>query len=132
MSQAQKRAPIYTREELEEKLKRLNEKVKKLHVLWSEASRLLDEVKRIIRGEVCWTITDKLYSAVDDLEAIVKSAIEDMAFHEILFDDVEGPYDLEFYQKPLGVVMLKENDVKPVVIWTDYEIVWYSEGERDE
>jgi hypothetical protein len=55
MSQAP--TPIYTREELEEKLKRLNEKVKKLYVLWSEASR-------------------------------------------------------------------------PVVIWTDYKIVWYSEGEE--
>jgi hypothetical protein len=131
-AQSKPQAPIYTREELEEKLRRLNEKLRHIAEKMREVSRLLDEVKRIIRGEVCWTIADKLYSAIDDLEAIVKNAIEDMAFHEIAFDDAEGPYDiLEFYQKPLGVVMLKENDVvKPVVIWTNYEIVWYSEGEE--
>jgi len=129
---------VYTREELENRLRELNEKVRRVYELWSEALRLLNKVVREIRGEVCWTITEKLYRAVNEIRDAVKDAIEDMAFHKIVFEDIEkfdiNPYDfLEFYEKPLGVVLLKENEsAKPIVIYTDYSRVWYTEGERYE
>jgi hypothetical protein len=126
---------VYTREELERKLHELNEKVRMVYALWNETIVPLNELKRIIRREVCWTITDKLYRAVNDLWEIIKDAIEDMAFHKILFDEKYdiNLCDLEFYKKPLGVVLVKDNGaVKPVVVWTDYETVGYYEDEKDE
>jgi len=43
---------------------------------------------------------------------------------------VSFPYETE---RQLGVALLKDGEsVKPVVVWTDYDEIDYSEGEKSE
>ena len=135
-------APIYTREELEEQLRKLQSKLDSILGEFSEARRKLVETHYKLYK--MWTVSadtaDKVYSAIRELESAVYDAIDEMIVNELELDTDIEKYEREYNvvfsyteERLLGVVMLKDNDtVKPVVIWTDYREVGYYEGEKDE
>jgi len=135
-------APIYTREELEEILRVLSERVKYLAELLERAEKSIREIYYVLyyKSKVDIKIVDKVSEISHELKSSVYDAIDEMIVTELQLDtDIEKyekQYNVKFpyvSERHLGVVMLKENDaVKPVVIWTDYFVVGYYEGERNE
>jgi len=83
---------------------------------------------------------EKLRDAEIQLRDAVYDAVDEMIVRELQLDvDIdkyEEQYNVRFLydsERQLGVALVAEGDkVKPVVIWTDYEVVGYYEGERSE
>jgi hypothetical protein len=135
-------APIYTREELEERLRRLQEKLDYISERLSEALSALDEIYATLQREPAVT-TKTLWRVVAcdlDVESTVKDAVDEMVVNELKLDtDIEKyeeHFNVEFRhgeERQLGVALLKEGGrVKPVVVWTDYQEIGYYEGEKSE
>ena len=137
----EKGAPIYTRKELEEKLRRLNEKLRPIFrrlELFRELVEIpsdlyysllvdIDTAERV--GRKISHLADEIYDLID--EAIIKELGLDVDV-----DKYERQYGVKFTyetERQLGVALVKEdNEVRPVVVWTDYETIGYYEGEKDE
>jgi hypothetical protein len=138
----EKGAPIYTRKELEMRLYHLERRLEPILKLANDIKLSIDALlghllqKRLVTGDELARLQElqrELMEFIYDLiDAIIVRALD----LDVDIDKYEKQYRIKFYEDGehfIGVAMLKENDVvKPVVIWTDYEIVWYSEGERDE
>jgi len=134
-------APIYTREELERKLRKLNEKlrfvferlelIRKLmeipSYLYYELSVDIDVAEGV--GRRISHVADEIYDIIDTIIVRELSLDTDIEKYEERYN-VKFRYESE---RQLGVALLKENEtVKPIVIYTDYETISYSEGERYE
>jgi hypothetical protein len=133
-------APIYTREELEEKLRRLQEKLDYIAERLSRAIRALGEIHALLQREPAVT-TKTLWNMIEcglHVDGAVKDAVDALIIRTLLLDiDIpkyEAHFNVKFRhgeERQLGVALIKEGGrVKPVVICTDYRRVWYSEGER--
>jgi len=135
-------APIYTKEELEEKIDILNGRVGEIMEWYREAYKILNDMYRALYEELGTnTSTVRIVDdAIFNLDYAVKNAIDKIIINVLELDtdiekyekqyNVEFPYETE---RLLGIVMLKEGEaVKPVVIWTDYRDVGYVEGEKRE
>jgi hypothetical protein len=135
-------APIYTREELEEKMRELNNDMRELReTLESIRNAFADIVeflyyKTIVSTETFVNVSEKF----KELEQSILDAVDESIINELELDTDIDKYEREYgvkfsyeTEKLLGVVMLKENEtVRPVVIWTDYKMVDYYEGEKNE
>jgi len=132
---------IYTREELERKLRKLNEKlrfvferlelIRKLmeipSYLYYELSVDIDVAEGV--GRRISHVADEIYDIIDTIIVRELGLDTDIEKYEELYN-IKFSYETE---KQLGVVLLKENEsAKPIVIYTDYSRVWYTEGERYE
>ena len=143
MSQTQSQTPrIYTREDLEEILRVLNERVKHLAELLERAEKSIREIHYILyyKTKVDIKIVDELAEIGLRLKNLIYDAIDELVISELRLDpDIEKyekQYNVKFpyvSEHHLGVVLLKENEtVKPVVVWTTYREVDYYEGEKNE
>ena len=135
-------APIFTREELEKKLRELSEDLRELREALENLRGAFADVlnfiyyKTIVSTETFVKISEKF----DELKQAILDAIDETVVNELGLDvDVdkyEKQYNVKFTyetERLLGVALLKDNEsVKPAVIWTDYDEVWYYEGERSE
>jgi len=133
---------IYTREELERKLRELSEDLRELREALENLRGAFADVlnfiyyKTIVSTETFVKISEKF----DELKQAILDAIDETVVNELGLDvDVdkyEKQYNVKFTyetERLLGVALLKDNEsVKPAVIWTDYDEVWYYEGERSE
>lgn len=135
-------APVYSKEELEEKLSRLRLRVNHLRDLaetivgaLGEAERWLEKYLEPRRAvEYC----TKLYNESNYIEQLIYDAVDELVQSELKADpDVEKyeeQYGVDFgygEERVIGVVMLKEGEaVKPVVIWTDYRELGYWRGTK--
>jgi TolA-binding protein len=135
------KAPIYTIEELEERLKKLSREVEHLSDLWLTARIPLDRIHTILYKKT--SVSDSKSSQVDELISELREAIHN-AIEEMIINELQLDTDIEKYEREynvkftyeterlLGVVMIKDNDtIKPVAIWTDYREIWYYEGEKN-
>ena len=135
-------APVYTREELEEILRVLSERVKRLAELLERAVKAVDEIYHILyyKTNVDIKIVDEISEISIRLKSRVYDAIDEMIITELQLDTdvgkykraygVEFPYESE---RQLGVALVREGgEVKPVVVWTDYKSIGFYEGERSE
>jgi len=140
-SQIQK-APIYTREKLEKMLRVLNERVGYLAELLERAEKNVGEIHYVLyyKTDIDIEIVDEIAELFRKLKSKVYDAIDKIIVSKLQLDtDIEKyekQYNVKFNyetERQLGVVMLKENEtVEPVVIWTDYSVVSYCKGERNE
>ena len=128
---------IYTREELERKLRELNTIVRNIAERFKIAEAHLNTVADSLWSTLSYAHYAKFEDKIRDLEDALRDSIDELIIGELQLDtdiekyekeyNVKFPYESE---RQLGVVILKENEtVKPVVIWTDYEVVGYYEGE---
>jgi hypothetical protein len=131
-------APIYTREELEEKLRRLNEKLERITGKLREFEGALDEIfamfvcEQAISMGTVW----RMFKWRLSIENVVQDAVAELIVKELQLDVATGKYEKLYgvkftheTERIVGVVLLKENEtLKPAVIWTNYEIVGYYEG----
>jgi len=134
------KAPIYTREELESKLRKLQSKLDSILEDFDKAyKKLLDIHLKLYKTPSISTDTaDKIHSVIKKLESIVYDAVDEIIVNELELDTDIEKYEEEYNvvfsyteERLLGVVMLSENEtVRPVVVWTDYETVDYYEGEK--
>jgi hypothetical protein len=135
-------APVYTREELEEKISKLSREVEHISDLWLAARMPLDRILTLLYKKT--SISDASSQKVDELISELRSAIHD-AIDELIIKELGLDTDIDKYEEQyhvkftyeterlLGVVMLKEDEtVKPVVVWTDYKSIGYYEGEKSE
>ena len=135
-------APVYEKHELEEILRVLNVRVKRLAELLERAVKAVDEIYHVLyyKTNVDIKIVDEISEISIRLKSRVYDAIDELIVSELRLDtDIEKyerEYKVEFpyvSERQLGVALLKENEtVKPVVVWTDYSTVDYYEGERSE
>jgi hypothetical protein len=135
-------APVFTKEELESKLKDLQSKLDSILEDFNVAHKKLLEThyKFFKMSTVSIGSVEKLYDAILAVRDRVYDIIDEMIVNELDLDTDIEKYEEEYKvhfgyteERLLGVVMLKENDtVKPVVVWTDYREVGYYEGEKSE
>jgi glutamine synthetase adenylyltransferase len=134
------KAPVYTREELEEELKKIREVLREFHrMLENLHDTYRDILNYIYYNTIISTETfHRVCEKFDELEQAILDAIDESVVNELQLDtDIEKyeeQYNVKFRyesERQLGVVLLKENEtVKPVVIWTDYKTIDYYEGEK--
>jgi hypothetical protein len=148
MSQAQisqapapgeKGAPVYTREELETKLRRLNEKLstvfRKLE-LFRELVEIPSDLyySLLVDIDTAEYIGRKICHLVDEIYDLIDAIIVRALNLDVDIDKYERQYNVKFTyetERQLGVALVKEDDkVRPVVVWTDYETIGYYEGEK--
>jgi FtsZ-binding cell division protein ZapB len=135
-------APVYTREELGEKLKQLSERVKHIGELLEKAKSTLDEIYYVVFKELSTNlvVAHNIIEVGDEVEKAVRDAVDEIIIQRLQLDidiekyekryNVSFPYETE---RQLGVALIRENStVKPVVIWTNYKEIGYYEGEKDE
>jgi hypothetical protein len=134
-------APIYTRKELERRIRRLDIVVLRGIVgKFSVAEAHLNSV-----ADSLWSIADEakyveFMSKVKELKEYLKDVVDELVIKELKLDvDIdkyEKQYNVKFRyetERQLGVALVKEdNEVKPVVVWTDYSTIGYTEGEKRE
>jgi hypothetical protein len=133
-------APIYTREELESKLRELSERVKHIDELLKKAKSILDEIYYAVFRELSTNlvVAHNIVAVTDEVEKAVRDAVDEIIVQRLQLDTDFEKYEKEFgvtfpyeTERQLGVALVRENGkVKPVVIWTDYITLGYSEGER--
>jgi hypothetical protein len=133
---------IYTREELEEKLRELSERVKHIGELLRKAKSALDEVYYAVFRELSTNlvVAHNIIEAGDEVEKAVRDAVDEIIVQRLQLDTDIDKYEKEFgvtfpyeAERQLGVALVREDsEVKPVVIWTDYKTVDYYEGEKSE
>jgi argonaute-like protein implicated in RNA metabolism and viral defense len=141
MSQAQiSQAPIYTRKELEMRLYHLERRLEPVLKLANDIKLSTDALlghllqKRLATSDELTKLQElqrELMEFIYDLiDAIIVRALD----LDVDIDKYERQYRIKFYEDGehfIGVALVKEGEtLKPVVVWTDYEIVWYSEGEE--
>jgi len=132
-------APIYTREELERKLRELSRRVERVRELLDNAVRAISDIhdifyfKLYVRDEILEKLCDAESQLRDAVYDAIDSAVVESLKLDVDIEKYEREYGVKFSyysERYLGVVMLKENEtVKPVVVWTDYKVVDYYEGE---
>jgi len=133
---------VYTRKELERKLKELNEKLEYVFTTMHSILSLLDDIYSYLYKKNLTTHEelDNLHNAQQNLKSLIEDTVDAIVVRELQLDvDIEK-YEEHFNVKfthgdehQLGVALVKDNsEIKPVVIWTDYDEVWYSEGESSE
>jgi len=135
-------APIYTRKELERKLRELNEKLEEIFNAMHSILSLLDDIYSYLYNKDLAKPRelDKIRVLKLELESTLEDIIDAVIVRELRLDTDIGMYEKQYgvrftyeAERQLGVALVRENNtIKPVVIWTDYDEVWYIEGERDE
>jgi hypothetical protein len=132
------KAPIYTKDELDGKIKRLKKEITELNTLWSNTRKLLDTIYVLLCkkmginansvqkiNELIYEFRDAIYDVIDELVVSELELDTDIEKYEKQYN-VAFSYDTE---RLLGVVMLKEDDTtRPVVVWTDYKSIGYWRG----
>jgi hypothetical protein len=132
------KAPVYTKDELDAKIKRLKKEITELNTLWSNTRKLLDMIYVLLCRKI--GINANSVQKINELIYEFRDAIYDV-IDELVVSELELDTDIEKYEKQynvafsydterlLGVVMLKEDDTtRPVVVWTDYKSIGYWRG----
>jgi Mg2+ and Co2+ transporter CorA len=133
---------IYTREELETKLKHLEIKLERVFKLAEDIRRSVDALwwhlyqERLATGDELRKLDELQRELVDFIYDLVDAIIARELKLDVDIDKYEKQYGIKFYEGDehfVGVALVKENnEVKPVVVWTDYLTVGYTEGEREQ
>ena len=141
MSQTQK-AQVYEKHELEKMLRKLSEKVGYLAELLERAERSIREIHYVLyfKTDVNVKTIDEIAELFRELRDRIYDAVDEMIVRELQLDvDIdkyEKQYNVKFgytEERLLGVALVAEGGkVKPVAVWTDYEVVGYYEGDRSE
>jgi exonuclease VII small subunit len=132
------KTPIYTREELERKLRELNTIVRNIVERFKIAEAHLNTVADSLWSTLSYAHYAKFEAKIRDLEDALKDSVDELIIGELQLDTDIGKYEREYNvkfiyesERQLGVVLVREDsEVKPVVVWTDYREVGYYEGER--
>jgi hypothetical protein len=134
-------APVYTREELEERIRELALRARRVlgefSSVYERLSRLHAELNRdlSISTETLW----RLYVLLEDLKSAFYDAVDEMIVSglglDVDIEKYERAFGVKFgygSERQLGVALLREgSELKPVVIWTDYEEIGYYTGESE-
>jgi hypothetical protein len=123
------RPQIYTEKELEYKLEGLRWKITYLMRSFNVAyTSLLETRYKLNEMPVSDDIVRKLDELITELRDTVHDAIDELVAEELGVDvdvekySVKPSYETEHV---IGVVLVKEGDeLKPVIIYTDYKEVW--------
>jgi len=134
-------APIYTREELERKLRKLNEKLRFVFERL-ELIRKLMEIPSYLYYElsvdmdVAWGVGRRISHVAGEIYDIIDTIIIRELGLDTDIEKYEERYNVKFRyesERQLGVALVREGaELKPVVVWTDYKSLWYHEGKRYE
>jgi hypothetical protein len=121
---------VYTKEDLERELKRVEEKVSHILELWEDASRGLFRLWRYLSySEGDLDIVNELYDRARDLETLVYDIVDTVITRELGLDVDLDKYNVKYEtERVLGVVLVRDGDsITPVVICTDYKRIYYYE-----
>ena len=134
-------APVYTRDELEERLRRLQSRVDYLLREFDSACRVLRRVHYELERDprVSTRTAYRFYELLEDLVSAFCDAVDELVVSELGLDvDIEKyerAFNVKFgydSERQLGVALIREgSELRPVVVWTDYEEIGYYEGKRE-
>ena len=131
-----------SRYDLELRLLWLNEKLKELRELYDKIFKSLAKLIDMLEEMRAEEAKKRLINIVLEFWRIPYDAVYEVARNRLGLDvDIEKyerQYGVRFARdeskKLIGATLMRDSDtntVKPVVVYIDYEEIWYSEGEKE-
>ena len=131
-----------SRYDLELRLLGLNEKLKELREqyerVFSELVKLGDTLNKLGARETSLKLIDIIMEFKDIFYDGVGEMVVNRLGLDVNIEKYERQYGVRFARdeskKLIGATLMRDSDtdtVKPVVVYIDYEEIWYSEGEKE-